>query len=490
MNLLGLILLTAAQFLCGRGTIGMFRIQLKPLAMFCLSVITGAALVSFLPVALEVLRIPITAASAGASVAILTVLLNITQIGKYDYSIFGKLRLKIPPPYELVFIALFICLMIPAVWRSYFYPPYARDMLSGPEAMAEFAVREGRIINSIFTVDLSSTNNHLKPPFIMGLQIIYKLLVHPFGQVWLAIMACCFLIWLYNIIREKLHPVIAGVVMLFFISIPELYAYANVLLFDYANMIFFFAGFYFLSLYAHNNLYKYFLFSAFLFGIATYIRLETLVIVGLAVPLVLYIFYRNKMKPAKMAVSIAILLGFSYLLYFLWVNVFVKYYIPAKFDISQQVNLSAGMLTVFFNKLKEVSGRYLYGSDAYPLYGYFLYFVYAVILADVIFYRRSFNKEGLIALYGVLIVYFAMPLLGALIPWFDVRNTTKRGLFKLFALAVFYMRNSGLLLMLSSRLYHYEQGNGNIKEKPEPARQPQPQAARPLQSHKKSKKKR
>src|SRR5690606_37575102 len=145
---------------------------------------------------------------------------------------------------------------IPTLWRSFYYPAYARDVLSGPEALADYAVREGSIINSVFSIDLVSTNNYLKPPFVMDLQIIYKLLVYPFGKIWLIMIAYCFIIWLYTLVKEKLHPVVVGVVMLYFITIPDLYGYIYVLLFDYCNMVFFFAGFYFIAQYAQNNNYR------------------------------------------------------------------------------------------------------------------------------------------------------------------------------------------------------------------------------------------
>ena len=114
--------------------------------------------------------------------------------------------------------------MIPSVWHCYYYPPQARDVLSGPEALAEYAVREGTLNNSVFTVNLEeSVPNLLKPPFVTGLQIVYKLLVYNFGQVWLSMIAISFLIWVYTLLREKLHAVPAGLVMLFFITIPEIF---------------------------------------------------------------------------------------------------------------------------------------------------------------------------------------------------------------------------------------------------------------------------
>jgi hypothetical protein len=69
---------------------------------------------------------------------------------------------------------------------------------------------------------------------------------------------------------------------------------------------------------------------------------------------------------------------------------------------------------------------------------------------------RNFSKEARIAIYGVLIVYFGMPLLGALIPWVDFNNTTKRGVFKMFPLFVLYLRNSPVLARMTAAISAFE----------------------------------
>ena len=57
--------------------------------------------------------------------------------------------------------------------------PTSRDALSGPEAIAEFAVREHSMINSFFNIDLSTTNNQFKSPFLISLQMICKMAGFP-----------------------------------------------------------------------------------------------------------------------------------------------------------------------------------------------------------------------------------------------------------------------------------------------------------------------
>src|SRR5260221_14117267 len=98
------------------------------------------------------------------------------------------------------------------------------------------------MINSFFRIDLWSTNNQFKSPFLISLQIIYKLVGFPFGQVWLSIVFVCFIVFLYHVLKEKLHTLIAGFLLLLFLMTPEMYAYSFMLLYVYSKLVFYFLG--------------------------------------------------------------------------------------------------------------------------------------------------------------------------------------------------------------------------------------------------------
>ncbi|MCD6063195.1 MAG: hypothetical protein K0R82_1106, partial [Flavipsychrobacter sp.] len=293
MNVFGLLFLIIAQFLTGRGLLALFNIRHKPLALFLVSNICGVMIFSIIPLVMQLAFIPITTTSVAIAIIAVTGLLFLPQWRKYDFSTLRHLKLKWPPVYEVFFIILFIGLMIPSLWRCYLYPPNARDILSGPEPMAEFTVREHTMINSIFTVNLESTNNHLKPPFVLDLQIIYKLFVYEFGQLWLSVIIVSFLAWLYVLLRDKLHPIIAAIILLFFISMPDPYGYSYVILFDYCNAILLFAGFYYLAQHAGSKQLNQFFFAVLMFGFATFIRSETLLFIAMVCPLLIYLFRKN-----------------------------------------------------------------------------------------------------------------------------------------------------------------------------------------------------
>jgi hypothetical protein len=345
--------------------------------------------------------------------------------------------------------------MLPAVWQCFLFPPYARDMLSGPEPLAEYAIREHTLINSIFTVNLESTNNHLKPPYIAGLQIIYKMFVHPFGQLWVVIMGLCFVAWVFLLLREKLHPLVAGTLMLFFICTPDVYAYTYVMLFDYSNMVLFFAGIYFLAQFFGHGRNNEFFFAAFLFGLATAIRSETLILVAAIALMPLIYFVKKKAKPLQTAIRLLVFCGIPFIFYYIWIGIYLKYYIPHSFNLSGQINHNLGGVSLLFTRFAEINTGLIFGGKNIDIYGWIIYLFLAVLLGDIIFFRR-FNTEARVMLFGIAAVYFGLAFIGYLIPWVDLDNTTKRGLFKFIPMMVMYMRNSGLLLALSAKIRQYE----------------------------------
>lgn len=466
MNIPGLIFLLCMHFFCGRAVLHIFDIRLNPVATFALAMLNGIMVLSLLPFLLQLFFIPITTASTVTSIITCALALSITQLKKYKRPDVSRLitGVRNMPIYEWLFIIVFIILMIPSAWRCFIYPPNARDILSGAEAVAEFTIREHSMINSVFKVDLTSTNNHLKPPYITCLQIIYKQLVHPFGQVWLSVFCISFLTWMYTLVREHLHGIIAGMLFLLFMTIPDVYAYTYMLLYDYSNMALFFAGVYFLLQYASTRQYKTFLFSCLLFGFATYIRSETLVFTGLLLPLVLYIFYKEQLSPSRIVLRTALFLLIPFLFYYVWMGIFVKYYMPVHFDVQSQINRNLEDLSPIFTRLREMNTGYLLGGNNIKIYGYFINVFLVVLAADAIFSRSTLKRQWML-LYAIAIVYIGLPVLGYLIPWYDLSNTTKRGAFKLLPLMLLYMANSGLLLRLSAAIHNWEY---NIQPTPAP----------------------
>lgn len=455
MNFWGLLFLIITQFLSGRGLLAILNIKLKLVPAIVVSILTGLMLVSLIPMAIQLFYIPITATNIIISISVLALVLSLLPIKRYDFSIFKRQNIQLPRPalYELLFVLLLTALMIPSLWRSYYYPPNARDVLSGPEALAKYAIEEQKLNNSVFTVNLlESTPNLQKPPFVTDLQIVYKLLVHPFGQLWLPIIVVCFLVWLYVLLREKLHPLLAGMALLLFISIPEVYGYTYIILWDYANMVYFFAGFYFLYQYITGSPFNWFLASCIMFGFATFIRLETLIFIGMLLPMPVYYMWKQKVKILRIVFNCFLFLAIPYLFYFVWTKIFVPYYFPPELAIKESMNFSPAMS--YFEWFSQINSTLIFGGINIALYGLYIYAFILIVVLDLIIFR-TITKEGRYFLYGIAVIYFGMPVLTYLTDWFNI-TTAKRGLFKMFPLMLLYMSHSGLMTRISQAIMAFE----------------------------------
>ena len=454
MNIAGLLFLVVSQFLTGRGILYLFKINGMALMLFAMSCLLGIATFSTLPMILELLKLPINKNNVLLSICLTTLLANIFVIRRYSLRPVKSFNFKFPDLYELLFLAIYTALMIPSVWRCYYYPPYARDVLSGPEALSHYALIEHKISNSVFTVNLlDSTPNLLKPPYITDLQIIYKLFVHPFGQIWISIIVISFIVWLYSLVREKVHPVIAGMLVLLFISIPEVYGYTYVILWDYSNMVYFFCGYYYLSRYIRTKEYNHFLLGVLLLGFATFVRLDTLIFIGLTTPLLFVYLYRDKVSVSIIGYSIGLMLAVPLAFYFVWVNIFVKYYLPVGTNLESELN--PGPVSMYFDWMGRINNELIFGGDNLQLYSYIIYIFILVLITDIIVYRKKLSKEAVFMLIGIAIIYFGLPLMSYFTKWFNI-TTAKRGIFKMFPLIIMYLCNSPLLLKLSASIKSFE----------------------------------
>src|SRR5690606_6038936 len=182
------------------------------------------------------------------------------------------------------------------------------------------------------------------------------------------------------------------------------------------------------------------------------------ILVFMVIPLVLFYLYKDKQSVKKLALHAVILPLFTVLFYFIVMNVFIKGYIPTTFDVSTQVNNNLTDLSPYFTRLEEMSTKLFFSERGTMLYGYFMDLFFLVLLGDIILFRKHFTKEAFVALYGVVIVYVGLAIIGYLLPLADLQNTTKRGVFKIFPLMLFYMANSASLTRLSGLLHNWEFG--------------------------------
>jgi hypothetical protein len=468
MPFIAFLLLTLCHFLSGYGILTLFRIRLQTAFTFTLSLSLGIAVASFIPFLLQLCYITLTGATIFGSLAITAVLLNaptFLRIRREGFGSFrrsrrtlGSFRIR---PYEIPFLLIMGFLVFVSVWRCYYLPPTSRDALSGPEAIAEFAVREHTMINSFFRVDLWSTNNPFKSPYLISLQMIYKMAGFPFGQIWLSTLFVSFTIFLYHALRQRVHAVIAGLLVLLLTMTPEMYAYTFMILYDYSNMVFLFLSLYFLFGYFGNRLMNHFYFAGLLMGIATYIRSETLVLAILFIPAILLMQFREKYPLKKIAVTNALFILPSLAGYYLPTQLYIKYYLPVHYDIGSQVNHHLSDLQPLFQRYKDIVNYLMTGVFGIQLWGYIFYIFAFLFLVELIFLRR-FSREARNYLYAITVIYLGLGALGWALPMMNLTETTKRALFKLIPLLVLYMTANGWVTRLSARISRWENATTTV----------------------------
>jgi len=461
MLLISYLLLLLYYLVAGYGVVTLFRLRLKPAYMITLSVLLGVAVASVVPFLMQLLFIPHTPATVFGLLILTALALNIPSLLRIRRESFTAFRqsLKPPPfrilPYEIPFMAIFAFFAIVSIWRCYYLPPISRDALSGPEAIAEFAVREHSMINSFFDIDLSTTNNQFKSPYLISLQVICKMAGFPFGQIWLSAVFVSFTVFLYHALKEKLHPILAGLLLLLLMMTPEMYAYTFMILYDYSNMVFFFLSLWFLFGYFQNKMVSWFYFSGLLMGIATYIRSETLVLALLFLPPILLALYRDHKPIGKMGVACLFFLLPSLLGYYLPGPLYIGHYLPAHYDVGGLVNTNLSDWSPLFQRYSDIVTRLIASTFGVHLWGY-IFFVATGLFIVEFFVPGRYNRDARNWLYAILVLYVGLGALGFVLPLINLNETTKRAMFKMLPLLTLYLANNAALLRLSQRISRWE----------------------------------
>ncbi|WP_118950956.1 hypothetical protein [Taibaiella helva] len=448
--------LATLHFITGYGILNLFRIRLKLFPRIGLAVILGILVASMVPFLLQLIYIPITAGNVFGTLIALTGLLNIrsvTDLKKHPPQWTFKFRLRL---YELPAMLLISFMLFVSAWRCFYYPQYTRDGMSGPEPIAAYAVREHSLINSVFRTNLESTNNQFKSPFLVDLQVIYTYAGFPFASMWLPLLVIGFYIFLYHALSERLHPVISGLLLACFIFTPEAYAYTFLCLFDYTNMALLFLGFYYLFRFFRTRQLNEFYFSALLMFFAVFVRSETLVLIAMASPAMLYSAWRTKENMAKAVLHIAAFLLICAIGYLLPAEIYNNLYLPKGLTTESMMNSDLGNLQPFFQRLSDMTTLLMFGGSGKTLWAYFMQLFILFLAAELIF-KRKLDKVARNWLIAVLIVYIGLPFLGYLFPLITLYDTTKRGLLKILPLMLFFMANTQLLIRLSEKIRKWEE---------------------------------
>lgn len=455
---LSFLLLLILHFATGYSILRLFRINTSLPFAGPLSMLTGVGIAAAIPFLLQLAYIPITPAAifTALGIAALPGLVLLAAGWKNR----PRPALHVPALYEWPALLVMLFLVLISAWRCYYNPVLPRDMLAGPEVIANYTLREQTFANSVFLQDLGGNNNPFKPLSVSSLQVIYKMAGFPFGQVWLSIIFVSFILFLYRVLSSKLHPVFAGILLLLFLAIPEMYAYTYMALFDYTNMVYFFLSCYFLFEYRTDRRLHGVLFAGVQMGIATYFRPETLVFTFMLLPTIWLRSYREQRSWKTYVAATCSFCLLPVLAYWLPNQLYNYHYLPVHYNIGSEVNQHLTDLGPLWQRFSDMNTVLIFCSYGITLYGYFIYFFLFMLVADFL-KKRSFTQESRNWLYAILIIYFGLALIGFLVPLMDLRNTTKRGLFKLFPLMLLYLANSPVLQAASISISQWLSGKPN-----------------------------
>lgn len=448
MTLLFFLLLTFIQFVIGYSLLCLLRMQEHSIRAIALSLITGIAIVSVIPFLLQMLYIPLTYFSVFSAIGVVAIVLVLPARKEVV-----KFRVKLPAIkiYEMPWLIAIGLLVAFATYCCYLLPPTARDLLGGPEPIAAFALTEHTFINSVFQQDMPMNNGPFKSLFIPSLQLIYKMVGFTFGKMWLATLNISFIIFLYSLIRNAIHPVLAGISMMFFFFAPEMYAYMYLVLYDYSNMIFFFVSLYYLKEYLFKKEAKNLILSVIFIAVATYIRPETLILSAIIFAFAIVYKLIQKKLTTKTAISLSLLFVTSGVMYFVSSYLYLNYYLPVLYDVEETVNSNLFDLSPLFTRLEDMTTVLIYSDRGVQYFGYIFYVHIALIAAELTIYRKL-TKSGAYWLTLFFVIFIGIAFIGYLLPLADLYNTTKRALFKLMPLMIMYWSCNRVVLNLSARL--------------------------------------
>jgi hypothetical protein len=346
-------------------------------------------------------------------------------------------------PFLLV-IALFVAL---SVWQCIRLPIIPRDAIVGMDLVAKYAVEEGTINSSVFTGEELKghlSNQPYYAPFTMLMQIVYRLAGVPFGKLWLSVLFLSFVIFLYSRLRENLHPVPAGFLVLAFTIIPNMYSYTYLLLTDYANALFFGLGALFLYDYVGGSGTARLFMSALFMGSACWSRSETILFVVPGAVMLLLLArgpWRKKLGHA------GLFLLPSTILFLVWHWLYFTFIFESA-PSGDALALGAGgqgISATIRGMLRLLGEGSLYGS---------MFYLFA---ASLVLNLAVFRDRGGVSLLAWIAILFAGFLLVAhFIPAASVGHTVKRGYFKLFPIMIFYLGGSRLFHYLSEQLRAWE----------------------------------
>ncbi|UFH53440.1 hypothetical protein [Spirosoma sp. KNUC1025] len=460
MNLsIAFVILT--QFLMGFGLMTRLRTVSNGFSLLGLSMLAGMGISSVLPFVLEFAHVPITRLPMLIGLGILAIGSLVLLRGQLAYlrEMFAQSRASIRWC-ELPFLAFWAYLLFISAWKCAWFPNLPFDTIVGPDLVATFAVHEKTLVSSVFTEHLPSvsvfSNQPFYAPFTGMQQIIYLLAAQgtglfAFGKLWLTLLVIAFGLFFYAELRERVHPLLAGLLISVLACSPELFAYTFLVQTDWANAAFFASGVLLLQRYLDTGHRNVFVAGTLLLALACWTRTETIFFIPIGS---LLVFAKSVRSSPVEAFGRAAALFFACLLpVVFWNYGFLRGYVPLppKAHLGAIHNVTGsyfGELGAIFTQMNE---QVVFEID---YWNYAVYVFFALTVLNVILFR---DKQGLSILGWLLGTYVLFGLLILHVEGANIPYTFRRGFFKLLLLMYAYPGSSSLFRWVSDWLYRWEE---------------------------------
>jgi len=455
MALLWVPLVLWLQFLMGRGLLRRLHVRLPQPQAIALAVLAGLPLSSLVALFLDLVGIHITLLSvlcgfAGAAAALNGPWHGARGDARATASSAARLRAC-----EWPFVAFFVGIAAISVWRAFYLPVTFRDALLGLDLVAKYAAAQGTLHSTVFTdpwLHGHLSNQPFRAPFPVLMQVVFRLAGLPFGQLWLSALFLAFLVFCYSRFRERVHPLIAGLVMTLLLASREMYAHTFMVSNDYATAVFFGAAVVFFLDYDRRPQSGSLLLSALFMGFACWTRSDTMLFVPPGAVLAALSAKgadRAGLRAPWSAGAVFLAIPAAFVL--LWHGL----YLGRVLHQSPEGLGGIGPISALALPGDFYRTAWLFGQTS--VYGYLPLVFFALALVNLVFLR----DRGPRALwFWLAFLYLGLTLMLFVAPVTTLENTLKRGYFKFLPIMALYLVESRALQTASERIRRWESAPG------------------------------
>jgi len=357
---------------------------------------------------------------------------------------FKKLHLA-----EVLGLLIIIPMVLISLWRAFYMPVTTYDSIHGIDLMAQSAIADGKIDSRMYEDlgDVLSTQPYYAP-FTALSQIIYRLAGFPFGKVWISLLFASLLLTFYLNLRRKLHPAIAVFLTSLLIIIPEMFGYTFLLQTDYSNAVFLSLAVIYLARYLDENNDGLFWLSGLFAAFACWTRSETIVFVVMTLGLFALLKYSGGLR--SIAGKLAGYFAMSLIAFGIW-NLF---YLPFVLDYSPESYFAFGFWDL--ERLQVlINGMWFVTLDT-NRWSYVLLLFLGGAVINLLYFKDKKNVFVLLWVIMFIVTFLVLLYHLQLSLQANINYTYRRGLFKLWPVAVYYLGSSAMLIRLSAQIKKWE----------------------------------